>query len=160
VICIIGGPKSGKSTQLQNIIKRFDIKQLNYSDDVAALGKQVEEAVSNGRDGKKPRVIIEGFPRTISQSDKFEAEVAPILVIISIVLDSPKALDRIDTKIDKNDAKINWKRFDDNSEPIIKKFRFQGNILEITGEWPADEVWEQVEAKLESALELDDRGEL
>lgn len=52
-------------------------------------------------------------------------------MIISIVLDSPKALDRIDTKIDKNDAKINWKRFDDNSEPIIKKFRFQGNILEV-----------------------------
>jgi hypothetical protein len=25
----VGGPKSGKSTQLQNIIKRFDIKQLN-----------------------------------------------------------------------------------------------------------------------------------
>jgi hypothetical protein len=31
---------------------------------------------------------------------------------------------------------------------------------QITGEWPMDEVWEQVEAKLESALELDDRGEL
>ena len=33
-------------------------------------------------------------------------------------------------------------------------------LEQITGKWPEDEVWEQVEAKLESALELDDRGEL
>lgn len=106
--------------------------RLAGTDDLSALSKQVEEAVSNAKDGKKPRVIIEGFPRTISQSDKFEAEVGPILVIISIVLDAPKALDRVEAKIDKNDAKINWKRFEENSEGIIKKFRFQGNILEVS----------------------------
>lgn len=76
-------------------------------------------------------MIIEGFPRTQQLADKFEDRVAPILVIISIVLDSPTALERVDAKIDKNDAKINWKRFEENSEPIIKKFRFQGNILEV-----------------------------
>lgn len=149
-LCLLGGPKSGKSTQLENIIKRFDIKQIKSahppacrsrhelipgesgSDDLASLEKQVQEAVDNAKDGKKPRVIIEGFPRTMQLADKFEAQIAPILVIISIVLDAPKALDRIESKVDRNDAKINWKRFDESSAPIIKKFRFQGNILEVS----------------------------
>lgn len=43
---------------------------------------------------------------------------------------------------------------------MIKHYRNQGNFLEITGQWPLNEQWEQVEAKLESCLELEARGDL
>lgn len=69
----------------------------------------------------------------------------PILLIISIVLDSSKGIERIKGNNDddqkkstdsnestlKRDANINWKRFEDYSEDLIKRFRYQGNILEV-----------------------------
>lgn len=49
------------------------------------------------------------------------------------MLDAPKGIDRVkgDDESLRRDAKINWKRFEDNSEGLIKQFRFQGNILEV-----------------------------
>lgn len=45
-------------------------------------------------------------------------------------------------------------------QPIVDHFRSRGNILEISAHWDsADEVWEQVEAKVEQVLELRDMGE-
>lgn len=164
VICVIGGPSSGKTTQLENASNRFDLVKLDASkqDIRKEIERIVSETSSARKDGKKIRVIIEGFPKTLEEANTFENEVVPILLIISIVLDASKGIERVKENDEsyKRDAKINWKRFEDNSEGLIKRFRDQGNILEITGEWPKDEVWEQVEAKLESALELDDRGEL
>jgi len=159
VVCIIGGPAAGKSTQMQNIVKRFGLTQVKASDDIP---KQIEAAIASAPKGKKPRVILEGFPTTIEQSDRFERDVCPILVVLFIDLEAKQALARLEQrdKSIQNDARINWKRFEDKSRAIVKRFRDEGNILEITGEWPADEVWEQIEAKFESALELDDRGEL
>lgn len=46
-------------------------------------------------------------------------------------------MERIQDEVNKRDAKINWKRFEDKSEPVIKKFRFQGNILEASHEYHA-----------------------
>lgn len=44
--------------------------------------------------------------------------------------------------------------------PLVKHFRNRGNILEISADWDsADEVWEQVEAKVEQVLELKEMGE-
>ncbi|CAD6568835.1 MAG: hypothetical protein CYPHOPRED_002907 [Cyphobasidiales sp. Tagirdzhanova-0007] len=120
----------------------------------------LSDIISKAPGTAKPRVVVEGFPTNVDQANKFESEVCQILLIISIVLESEKGIARLQDEVAKRDAKINWKRFEDKSEGLINKFRYQGNILEITGEWPEDEVWEQVEAKLESALELDDRGEL
>lgn len=107
-------------------------------------------------------------------------QVCPILLIISIDMNGhvDQAIARL--KGDSTKHEEAWKRFEEESPALIKRFRLEGNILEvrwgwafsdlhadcqkrplqITGEWPADEVWEQVEAKLESALELDDRHEL
>lgn len=60
-------------------------------------------------------------------------QVVPILLIISIVLDAPKGIARIEGDESlKRDAKINWKRFEDASEGLIKQFRLQGNILEVS----------------------------
>lgn len=61
-------------------------------------------------------------------------QVVPILLIISIVLDAPKGVERVQGNDEslRRDAKINWKRFEEASEGLIKQFRYQGNILEVS----------------------------
>ncbi len=54
-----------------------------------------------------------------------------------------------------------FKKYTQRLEPLVKKYRDQGNIYEISADWDsADEVWEQVEAKTEQILELREMGEL
>jgi adenylate kinase family enzyme len=133
------------------------------SDDIP---KQIEAAIASAPKGKKPRVILEGFPTTIEQSDRFERDVSsalrtfrklsaqsprdqsrlshcgnvrmvtqvcPILVVLFIDLEAKQALARLEQrdKSIQNDARINWKRFEDKSRAIVKRFRDEGNILEV-----------------------------
>lgn len=130
------------------------------------IPKQIEAAIASAPKGKKPRVILEGFPTTIEQSDRFERDVSPalrtirrlsarrarnwsrlsptrdalmltqvgpILVVLFIDLEAEKALARLEQrdKSIQNDARINWKRFEDKSRAIVKRFRDEGNILEV-----------------------------
>jgi hypothetical protein len=134
------------------------------------MKKHLEDVISNSdsKRGKKPRVVIEGFPSTLEQADKFQKDVSsllircfcfcllslsrslsyadasmyrnpkicPILLIIFIDLEdkTEKAISRIQGNDEslRRDARINWKRFQDKSTGLIKQFRFQGNILEVS----------------------------
>lgn len=75
---VTGGPSSGKTTQLENAASRFNLIKIDASKQ--DLRKEIEKIVSEnkGKDnnGKKIRVIVEGFPKTLEQSNKFENEVS------------------------------------------------------------------------------------
>lgn len=60
-------------------------------------------------------------------------QVCPILVVLFIDLEAKQALARLEQrdKSIQNDARINWKRFEDKSRAIVKRFRDEGNILEV-----------------------------
>ena len=90
-----------------------------------------------------------------------------------VFVDTP--IDAALKRVDKRAAQAipeQHKAWERSTADLIAEYRERGNILEvrlaianglmpqITGQWPADEVLEQVEAKLESALELEERGEL
>lgn len=45
-------------------------------------------------------------------------------------------------------------------QPLREYPRKDGNVLEIVAAWPQDEVWEQVEAKVEQVIELREMGEM
>ena len=110
---------------------------------------------NGGTDGTKPRVVIEGWPQTKVASDKFEKEVSgtrsqvlawprseinnpqvcPILLIISIDMNGhvDQAIARL--KDDSTKHKEAWKRFEAESPALIKRFRLEGNILEVSLGW-------------------------
>lgn len=78
-LCPPGGPSSGKTTQLENAASRFNLIKLDASkqDLRKEIEKIVSEKTSEGKkNGKKIRVIVEGFPKTLEQSNKFENEVS------------------------------------------------------------------------------------
>ena len=112
----------------------------------------------------KVRVVVDDFARTskdpLEQALQFEADVAPILLFIFVDCPLADALLRVKTPAEKEAVKAEYIDFEKRMGPLIKHYRDKANFLEITGQWPADEMWEQVEAKLESALELESRGDL
>lgn len=74
----LGGPSSGKTTQLENAAKRFNLTPLDAKKQ--DLKKEIEKLVNRNGDNEnkkkeKIRVIIEGFPKTIEQANKFQDEV-------------------------------------------------------------------------------------
>ncbi|GAA94543.1 uncharacterized protein L969DRAFT_100567 [Mixia osmundae IAM 14324] len=147
VVFVLGGPKSGRSTQVQNIGKRFDAITLAAEDDLWA---DIAKELAANR-GEKLRVVVDGFPGNLRDAQWFENEVCPILCFVYIDTPADKAAERGADPQSKA-------RFDEEAKDLIAHYRHKGNFLEITGEWPADEVWEQVEAKLDSAFELEERG--
>lgn len=93
-----GGPGAGKSTQIENIKKRFNLKQvspLSASQGTLLVGlpssatklmgqlsgdeklkSTLQDLVSSGSSNdKKPRVIIEDWPSTVEESGDFEKKV-------------------------------------------------------------------------------------
>lgn len=66
---------------------------------------------------------------------------------------------RVDEK-DRAALREEYAAWSNKIQPLIKHYRHKANFLEITGEWTPEEQWAQVEAKVESALELEARGEL
>lgn len=55
----------------------------------------------------------------------------PILLFIFIDLDAEKALARISDEKQKSAAQAQWSKFKKESAGLIKKYRLQGNILEV-----------------------------
>lgn len=64
------------------------------------------------------------------------------------------ALKRVSTPEEKEIVKKEFEDFEKRYRPLILALRDRANILEITGQWPADEQYEQVWYKLESALQV------
>ncbi|WP_291128067.1 nucleoside monophosphate kinase, partial [Dysgonomonas sp. UBA7698] len=95
-IIIFGAPGSGKGTQSENLITRYNLAHISTGDVLRAeikngteLGKLAEEYISKGQlvpddvvigmlanvlDSKKDKagVIFDGFPRTIAQGEALE----------------------------------------------------------------------------------------
>ena len=111
----------------------------------------------------------------LAEAKWFESNLAPILLFMFIDCPLEDALKRGGPTTELKKEYDDWVQ---KFGPLIKHYRLQGNFLEasipqfalgraltvhrrqITGQWPADEAWEQVYAKLESALELESRGDL
>lgn len=53
-----------------------------------------------------------------------------------------------------------YKTLYEKMQPLRETAREKGNILEMVAMWPQNEVWEQVEAKVEQVLELREMGEM
>ena len=53
-----------------------------------------------------------------------------------------------------------YEKLEKELKPLRENPREKGNIMEIVADWPKDEVWEMVEAKVEQIIELREMGEM
>lgn len=155
LICVVGVPGSGKTTQAKRMQERF--KGFELLSDVDSVQK-LEEAVKSRRarpeaKGKETQLIVDNVPLALEDTRKLEASLCPVFVVLYFDLPKEISLKR------GNDGR-EWDQANERLRPLVEHFRNRGNILEISADWPsADEVWEQVEAKTEQVLELKAMGE-
>ncbi|WP_029903644.1 adenylate kinase [Prevotella sp. 10(H)] len=139
-IIIFGAPGSGKGTQSENLIKRYNLAHISTGDVLRAemkngteLGKLAENYISKGQlvpddvvigmlanvlDSKKEAagVIFDGFPRTIPQSEALEQMLKErgqeVTIVVSLEVEEPELIDRLIKRGQQSG------RSDDNLETI------------------------------------------
>lgn len=139
-IVIFGAPGSGKGTQSENLIKKYDLAHISTGDVLRAemkngteLGKLAEGYISKGQlvpdevvigmlanvlDSKKgaPGVIFDGFPRTLAQGEALEKMLKErgqdVNIVVSLEVEEPELIDRLIKRGQQSG------RSDDNMETI------------------------------------------
>ena len=160
-IVLFGPPGSGKGTQAQNLINRFNLKQISTGDLFRFnIKNEIEEL-------KKPTktqgFIFDGFPRTAYQTEALENIVKDVLdsqidICLSLVVEDEILVKRLLER-----GKTSG-RTDDSNEDIIKNrikeyyaktaevaelYKKQGKYVEINGVGEIAEIAEKLFTEVE-----------
>jgi len=136
---VMGGPGSGKGTQCEKLIESYGMVHLSAGDLLraevksgSAEGKKIAKIIEEGKivvsettvgllrkamsqaDGP---FLIDGFPRSMSNLQAFEAELGPCEFMLFLEV-SEEEMERRLLK-----RGVSSGRSDDNAESIIKRFR-------------------------------------
>lgn len=156
LLCLIGFPESGKTTQVENLENRWGKdgwKAIKNVDSLEKLEQAIEESRKNNK-GKQSSLLIDGFPRNWEEAKEVEKKLCEIFAFAYFHMDEDEWTKR--TGKNKNE----YQKIEKNLKSLRENPREKGNILEIVAGWPKDEVWEMVEAKIEQIIELREMGEL
>jgi adenylate kinase len=146
--------------------------------DATPLGKEVDGYLSRGelvpdatvielirdrlgREDASAGFVLDGFPRTMAQSDALDEMLAEIGRPLSIVFDlqvpdeiarerlTKRAVEegRSDDTPDVIDRRIQL--YHDETEPIVQHYRLLGNLVGIHGTGTIDEVFAEIQEALE-----------
>ena len=132
-LILLGAPGVGKGTQAKKIASRYGIAHVSTGDILrteigngSILGKKAEEFVHSGKlvpdaliidmireefktDKFKTGFLMDGFPRTLEQAQKFSTLLAEFEVsidkVVNIIVDENEIINRITSRIVCNDCK-------------------------------------------------------
>ncbi|MBI4097168.1 MAG: nucleoside monophosphate kinase [Candidatus Levybacteria bacterium] len=176
-IILIGIQGSGKSTQGQLLAKKLGVPYLStghifrqLAKEHSPLGRQIKVVMNAGllisdartlkivseyltRAEYKKGYILDGFPRTLTQSEKF---VNGIDAVIYLKISDKEALWRIsgrrgETREDETLTAIR-KRIDlfhKFTEPVLDFYRKKGKLIEVDGERPIEEIHKDIVKELQ-----------
>lgn len=170
-LVLIGIQGAGKSTQGNLLSEKYKIPYLSsghifreMAKEKTKLGRWLKETLNAGAlvpDDttlevvltylKKPEYekgyILDGFPRTVVQAEAFNGALDKV---VYIKVSDREALWRIsgrnDIREDETLAAIRKRigLFHELTEPVVEYYREQGKVIEVDGEVPVDEVFEQI----------------
>lgn len=132
-LILLGAPGVGKGTQAKKIASRYGIAHVSTGDILrteigngSILGKKAEEFVHSGKlvpdaliidmireefktDKFKTGFLMDGFPRTLEQAQKFSTLLAELEVsidkVVNIIVDENEIINRITSRIVCNECK-------------------------------------------------------
>ncbi|KAJ8650476.1 hypothetical protein MRB53_003499 [Persea americana] len=174
VIFILGGPASGKSTQSENIVKRFGYTHLSAGDllrnEVASgskNGPMIQKIMKEGKlvpseitvrlllgameESKSDKFLIDGFPRSEENRTIFEniTGIAPEFVLFldcSEEVMKKRLLSRYQGREDDNINTImkRFKVFKECTLPVIEYYSSKGKVHKIVAGKPAEDVFNDI----------------
>lgn len=176
-IILIGIQGSGKSTQGNLLSEKLSIPYLStghifreLAKEKTPLGRYIKETMNAGylipddrtleivqeylhREEYEKGYILDGFPRTVPQAEKFENG---IRAVFYLKVSDKEALWRLAGRADEgvredNTLKAIMKRIDlfhEKTEPVIDFYRQKGVLHDIDGEKKIEEINEEILQKL------------
>ncbi|MEK7521245.1 MAG: nucleoside monophosphate kinase [Patescibacteria group bacterium] len=171
-IVVIGPPGSGKTTQAQLLAQNLGAPHLNTGDllyyaskgsDPEAQeikldmekGQMVDEDITESlikqylndhKDAKN--IVIDGFPRTLSQAEK---EIFPVDRVYYIKVSDEESRKRLTSRGRADDSeetiKERLKVYHKETEPILEFYRPKGVLEEIDGEHQIEEIAQDLEKR-------------
>lgn len=174
-LVLVGIQGAGKSTQGNMLSEMYKIPYLSsghifreMSKEKNQLGRQLKETLNAGilvpdkltleiitEYLKKPEYangyILDGFPRTAPQAEAFEGHVDKV---IFIDVSDKEALWRIAGRMsDREDETLQAVRkrillFHEKTEPVLDFYRDRGMLIQVNGEKPVDEVFQEIQTFL------------
>jgi adenylate kinase len=187
VFLIIGAPGSGKTTDAQLIAERNREKVVHYSTgdllraEVATgseLGQQIKSFIDRGElvpldiviatikkaieEADRDIILIDGFPRSVEQMEKFEEMVnsspeIELVKVIEVMVSDETARERVLGRArgadDREEVFLNRMRVFKGPLPAIEEFYSQqGKLLKIDGERTIEEIVADMEKQIFQAL--------
>jgi adenylate kinase len=180
-IIICGAPGSGKGTQSDLIVDKFNFKHLSTGellrqeiDKKTPVGIFAEQYISQGQlvpddmivemlgneidkiSGKYEGLILDGFPRTVSQAESLEKILKKrneeITVLIDINVEEEELIDRllkrgkISGRSDDNieTIKKRLKVYHEKTKPVSDFFKKRNKYALINGTGSIDEIYDRI----------------
>jgi adenylate kinase len=175
-IILIGIQGSGKSTQGNLLSEKLGIPYLSsghifreMAKEKTPLGRYIKETITAGflisdektleivqeylgRDEYKKGYILDGFPRTVPQAERFENG---IKAAIYLKVSDKEALWRLAGRDDENREddtlhaiKKRIALFHEKTEPVIEYYRAKGVVHEIDGEKSIEDIHSEILEKI------------
>jgi len=143
VLFVIGGPGSGKGTQCEKMVAKYDYTHISSGDllraEVASgseRGKRLEKVMKRGllvpnnvvldmikekmleevKKGSKG-FLVDGYPRAVEQGVEFETEIVPCAIVLNMVASDKTMKDRL-----LNRGKTSG-RSDDNEAAVAQRLK-------------------------------------
>jgi len=163
-IVLFGPPGSGKGTQAQNLIEKFNLKQISTGDLFRFNMKNDTELIDEIR---KPSdaagFIFDGYPRTAVQTEALEKIVKEELndnidVCLSLVVEDTILVERllkrgeISGRSDDSNVEIienRIKEYYTKTAEVAELYKQQGKYVEINGVGEINEISEKLFAEVE-----------
>jgi adenylate kinase len=181
-IILFGPPGAGKGTQAEKIVSHFDIPHLSTGDifrsnikNETPLGKKVKSILDSGqlvpdetvvelvadelaKENYKSGVILDGFPRTVTQAealDQFFADHGKkVDAFVTLSVPEEELINRIlsrgEGRTDDTPEKIKTRLqvYRDETEPVLNYYEKQGVVQKIDGVGSIEDIFKRIKEAL------------
>ena len=173
-IVLIGIQGSGKSTQGNMLSEKFGVPYLStghifreLAKGKTKIGRYIKETMGAGylipddktieiankylaRPEYEKGYILDGFPRTVGQAEAFKEKIDKV---VYLRVSDEEALRRLTGQGDRPDSTTEAiqrriELFHELTEPVIHYYKEKGLLVEVNGEKPIEEVYQNIMSNL------------
>lgn len=177
IFFVLGGPGSGKGTQCAKLVDKFGFDHFSAGDLLRAevksgseQGKMIDGMIKEGKivpgeitinllknaiqGSSAPGVLIDGFPRQLSQAGSFEKDVSDFEFVLFFdcpeeemerrLLERGKTSGRVDDNVES--IKKRFRTFVQTSMPVIEYYESKGKVHRIDATQSIEDITAQIQS--------------